>query len=60
MIADKILATAQDCGAQAAESKPAQLRLLGRILSGLLMGSLTFALIGLTAVTGRIAALFLM
>jgi len=56
MVADKIISTSQNCGSQAAEPKPARLHLIGRILSGLLMGSLTLALIDLMAAIGRTAA----
>jgi hypothetical protein len=59
MVADKILTAPRSCGAQAAERKPVRPQLLGRILSGLFMGSLTLCLIGLIAAVGPTAALFL-
>jgi hypothetical protein len=59
MVADKILAAPRSCGAQAAERKPVRPQLLGRILSGFFMGSLTLCLIGLIAAVGPTAALFL-
>lgn len=59
MVSDKIFTARRDCGAQAAERKPARPQVLGRILARLFMGGLTLALIGLTAAVGATAALFL-